>query len=253
MVFEWRDRAESFGDDAEQYDRARPGYPPELIDDLVADGVRDVVDVGCGTGIVARLVADRGCDVVGVETDARMAEVARGKGLEVEVARFEEWDAGGRVFDLLTSGQAWHWVEPERGARQAAAVLRSGARLALFWNSLQHDAEVAAAFEEIYTRLAPALLVGSVSLGTVQVSGVEDADAFRATGEFIDLETRAYDWDRRYTTATWLDELPTHSGHRVLPADVLGAILDEVGAMIDRRGGALAVGYRTAGLFGRRR
>ena len=81
--------AESFGAEAEQYDRTRPGYPPALIDDLLSGGARDVLDIGCGTGIAGRLFLARGCQVLGVEPDARMAGVAGTQGLTVEVARFE--------------------------------------------------------------------------------------------------------------------------------------------------------------------
>ena len=87
MLFEDRSRAESFGDIAEAYDRARPSYPPALFDDLLADGARTVLDVGCGTGIVAALLAARGCDVLGVEVDERMAQVARAKGIECRSRR----------------------------------------------------------------------------------------------------------------------------------------------------------------------
>lgn len=40
----------------------------------------------------------------------------------------------GRVFDVITAGMTWHWVDPERGAVQAARVLRPGGLLTLFWN-----------------------------------------------------------------------------------------------------------------------
>lgn len=248
VVFEQRDRAESFGADALRYDRARPTYPAELIDDLVAEDPDLVVDVGCGTGIVGRLLAERGCRVVGIEPDERMAAVARQGAAEVEVTRFEQWDARDRTFDLLTSGQAWHWVDPARGA---AEVLRSGARFGVFWNGLHHSAEMTTGFQEIYRRLAPNLFEDSVALGTTKSSGDYDAAAFRATGEFVDLEIHSYAWQRRYTTAQWLDELPTHS--HILPADRLDKILDAVGRLIDVHGGELAVDYRTAGTFGRRR
>ena len=127
MLFEDRSRAESFGDVARCYDRARPSYPPALFDDLLADGGRTVLDVGCGTGIVAALLAARGRDVLGVEVDERMAALARAKGIEVEVAAFEGWDDRGRRFGLLTCGQAWHWIDPQAGAHKAAdgAVARA--------------------------------------------------------------------------------------------------------------------------------
>jgi trans-aconitate methyltransferase len=109
-----RVRAGSSGRDAERYDRSRPSYPRVLVDRLMADRPRAVVDVGCGTGIAARLFAQRGATVLGVEQDPRMAEVARTHGVDVEVSGFEDWDAAGRRFDLLISAQAWHWVDPGR-------------------------------------------------------------------------------------------------------------------------------------------
>jgi SAM-dependent methyltransferase len=134
-----RTRAQSFGSDARAYDRVRPGYPPELIDDLVADGPRTALDVGCGTGKAARLLQARDVQVLGLEIDPRMAEVARGHGVPVVVTAFETWDARGQSFDLLVSGQAWHWIDPIRGTRRAAALLPPHGLLALFWNFAQLD------------------------------------------------------------------------------------------------------------------
>src|ERR1700681_1836449 len=76
------DRRLSFGDDAEQYDRARPSYPAAAVDAAI-DGanIRRVLDVGCGTGIASQLFLDRGCEVVGVEPDERMAAVAHRRGV----------------------------------------------------------------------------------------------------------------------------------------------------------------------------
>ena len=79
-----RDRrvAESFGGDAERYDRARPDYPGALVRRIIAASPgRNVLDVGCGTGIEARQFRAAGCTVLGVEPDARMADVARRRGL----------------------------------------------------------------------------------------------------------------------------------------------------------------------------
>src|SRR5215469_2345211 len=124
-----RQVAESFGADAGRYDRARPSYPAALVDRIVAASPgHDVLDVGCGTGIAARLLAAAGCRVLGVDPDDRMAAVARQAGLEVEVARFEDWNGAGREFDAVIAAQAWHWVDPVAGAANAARVLRPGGR-----------------------------------------------------------------------------------------------------------------------------
>ena len=235
-------RAGSFGEDAVAYDRARPGYPPSLVDFLVADGTPEVLDVGCGTGKLAVLLAARGCRVLGVEHDERMAEVARRHGIDVDVAAFESWDDAGRRFDLVTAAQAWHWIDPEVGPRKAAAVLRSGGRLAVIWNLMAHEPAVRIALDEAYERHAPGL-TSSVVLGLeVADEGLSGVDE---TGAFGPQSSRKDVWQQTYTTAEWLDQLPTHSDHRVMPADRRAALLGAVGAAIDNNGGQLTVTYTT--------
>ena len=75
-VHQERERADSFGAVARDYDRYRPRYPAQLIDDLVASRIETALDVGAGTGISSRQLADRGVDVLALEPDPRMAEVA---------------------------------------------------------------------------------------------------------------------------------------------------------------------------------
>src|ERR1700761_6851043 len=156
-----RQVAESFGTDAGRYDRARPSYPGALVDRIVATSPgRDVLDVGCGTGIAARLFQAAGCRVLGVDPDGRMASVARQAGLEAEVARFEDWDGGGREFDAVIAAQAWHWVDPVAGGGDAARGLGPrgrGARLAVFWTAAQLPPELAAMSAEVYRTVQPGL------------------------------------------------------------------------------------------------
>jgi SAM-dependent methyltransferase len=250
VIHQDRARAASFGAEAERYDRARPRYPDALVDDLVGRGgpgpALRVLDVGCGTGIAGEAFATRGCDVLGVEPDARMAAVARRKGLTVEEATFEEWPAAGRQYDLVVSGQAWHWVDPERGPAKAASVLVPGGRLAVFWNLGRHDDETQAALDEVYGRHAPALLKGSIALGRVFGDRSEgDMATILAVGAFGEPEVRHYERVETYTTAEWLDQLPTHSDHALLePAD-RAALLDAVGDAIEGMGGRLALTFDT--------
>jgi SAM-dependent methyltransferase len=129
-----------------------------MVDAIVAGSPGpDVLDVGCGTGIAARQFQAAGCRVLGVDVDARMADLARRSGLEVEVATFEAWDPAGRAFDAVVSGQSWHWVDPVAGATKAAQVLRPGGRLAVFWNVFQPSPDVAKAFSAVYRRVMPDL------------------------------------------------------------------------------------------------
>jgi SAM-dependent methyltransferase len=244
VIHEDRVRAGSFGDDALLYDRARPSYPAPLLDALVDRSGTDVLDVGCGTGIASRLFAKRGCSVLGVEPDDRMASVARGHGLAVECARFEEWQAHGRTFDLLISGQAWHWVDPRAGAAKAAAVLRPSGVIGLFWNQGRPAGDVAGELDRVYESAAPGLEEYSILLRPLGTDRFQAAcEGLAETGAFDGPAITTHPWSRSYTRDEWLDHLMTHSDHRTLAPVVRSRLLDSIAAVLDRAGGTFTVNY----------
>lgn len=218
-----RARAESFGAVAAAYDRYRPGYPEQLIDDLVALRPARVLDVGCGTGKAARQLAARGLQVLGVEVDAEMAAVARSHGLDVETAAFEAWDDAGRRFDLVISGQAWHWVDPNLGAPKIARVLNAGGTVALFWNYDEPDESTRAVIEAVYQRLAPELA------GAAITKHLRDerpyVDALAATRVFDRIDTQTYRWQLSLSVDDWIGRTGTHSDHLQLGNVRLGELL----------------------------
>jgi len=247
-----RQIAESFGADAERYDRTRPGYPGALVDRIVAASPGpDVLDVGCGTGIEARQFQAARCQVLGVEPDARMADFARRAGVEVEVATFEAWDAAGREFDAVVSGTAWHWVDPVAGAAKAAQVLRPGGRLAPFHHVFQAPPEVTEALAIVYRRVAPdspfnlSSQLTRSALDAYQPLFAKIAAGIREAGGFSDPEQWRFDWERSYTRDAWLDQLPTLGALTQLPPDKLAEVLEGVGAAIDAMGGSFTMSYAT--------
>jgi SAM-dependent methyltransferase len=225
--------AESFGVDADRYDRARPRYPAALITRIAAFG-REVLDVGTGTGIVARQLRDAGCRVLGVEPDPRMAEAARRHGFAVEESRFEDWEPAGRTFDTVVAGQTWHWVDPAAGSANAARALRPGGRLALFWNAYQPPPELAAAFGEVYRRAAPSLPF-SPWAATDPYATVAEKAAAGIGADFATPEVWRFAWEHEYTRAEWLDLIPTAGGHTLLPPAELAALLDGLGEVTGER------------------
>jgi SAM-dependent methyltransferase len=252
MLFEDRARAESFGAAADLYDRVRPSYPPALIDELLRGGAAAVLDVGCGTGIAAALLRARGCTVLGVEIDERMAKLARAKGLTVEVAGFELWDDAGRRFDLVCSGQAWHWVEPAAGAEKAAGALKAGGRIGVFWNLGGPPPALRERLAPIYRRLEPELGNYSMVLGNRSERDRDSASALADSGRFGDIATHRFQWRQRYDTSRWLAFLQTHSDHHTLPVGRRERLLSAVGEAIDDFGGVFDVEYETVLVSARR-
>ncbi len=233
-----RERSLSFGSDAARYDRARPSYPEALVDRLVTDGADRVLDIGCGTAKAGRLFAARGCKVLGVEPDERMAAYARQNGIEVEVAPFEEWEPRGRTFDLAISAQAWHWVDPAHGIPKAAEAVRPGGLLALFWNRMERD-ELSDAIEPIYERLDPEVWAARDTETRNYLAELQDSNAFTA------VESSSYEHERVYTRAEWLDVVGTYSDHILLPAALRDELFTAVGEAIDANGGKRRVRYTT--------
>ncbi|MDL4820617.1 class I SAM-dependent methyltransferase [Actinomadura opuntiae] len=248
-----RDVAESFGIDTERYDRTRPPYPDALIERIVEGSPgRDVLDIGCGTGIEARQFRAAGCRVLGVEPDPRMAAFARRTGVEVEVATIEEWDPAGRTFDAAVAGTAWHWVDPVAGAAKAALALRPAGRLAVFWHAFQLPAEVTEAFVAVYRRVAP-----DSPFNTQAARQATDAyrpildkatEGIEETGAFTAPEEWRFRWECTYTRDEWLDQMPTQGPLTRLPPEKVAEVLDGVGSAIDALGGSFTMPYTTIAL-----
>ncbi len=248
-----REIAESFGADADRYDRSRPSYPQALVDRIVAASPgRELLDVGCGTGIVARQFQAAGCRVLGVDADARMAGLARQRGLDVEVAKFEDWDPAGRAFDAVVCGQAWHWIDPVAGAAKAAQALRPGGLFAVFWNAMEPPPDIAEAFAAVFRRVMtefPALHCGTPGGDAYLTLCTKAADAAREAGGFGDPEQWRFEWDRPYTRAEWLDVMPTFGGLGTqLPQPKLQDLLAGIGAAVDAAGGTFTMHYATVAL-----
>jgi SAM-dependent methyltransferase len=134
------DPRERFAGAAAGYARFRPSYPAALVDWVVAEagvhrGDRGA-DVGCGTGILTRLLAERGLEVTGIDPNEDMLAEARAAGGPAEYRRAEASATGldGASVALVTVAQAFHWFEADVALAEFHRVLRSGGQVAAIWN-----------------------------------------------------------------------------------------------------------------------
>jgi SAM-dependent methyltransferase len=248
-----RKLAESFGSDADRYDRARPRYPRELAT-IVLNGLPGsrVIDVGIGTGLSALPFRESGASVFGIEPDSRMAEVARSRGFDVAVSKFEDWNPAGRTFDAVIAGQTWHWIDPAEGAAKAATLLAPTGRLAAFWNIGDPDPDVASAFAEVYRALDTGLPFtpwARPALESYERILATSEDGIRGSHAFSEPARVRIDWRATVSRSHWLDQVPTHGGHNRIPAERLAQLLDRLGRVVDDHGRSFVMNYATVAVI----
>jgi ubiquinone/menaquinone biosynthesis C-methylase UbiE len=135
-----RDYGKVFDEIAAEYDRNRPMYPDELVDQacqVAGIGAGDrVLEIGCGSGQLTRSLLARGLHVTALEPGQNLMALARqnleGAGaVEFMNARFEDASCPREHFRAVFSASALHWVDPEVSWRKIADVLAPGGTLAL--------------------------------------------------------------------------------------------------------------------------
>ncbi|MFL6025601.1 MAG: class I SAM-dependent methyltransferase [Friedmanniella sp.] len=247
------DLRQIFDEDAELYDRVRPGYPDAVFDDLLelaaAGAGPRVLEIGPGTGQATVLLAGRGCQVLAVELGASLAATLRRKvndlPVQVIAGAFEDSELPTGAFDLVASFTAWHWLTPEVRARKAHAVLRPGGSLAtvttthVLGGSEQFFAEAQSCYERWDDDTPPGLRLESSEEIAAPTDEVDRSPLFEPAAR------RVYHQDIAYSTSGYLDLLNSYSGHRAMPPDRRAGLLTCLGNLIDSRyQGSITKRYR---------
>lgn len=189
-----QDSRERFSGRADDYVRARPGYPQLLVDHLASAGAlfpgATVVDIGSGTGISSELFLAAGYPVVGVEPNAAMRAAA-----ESALTRYPRFQSVAGTaeatglppasIDLAVAAQAFHWFDGARARTEIERILRPAGWVALIWNARRSNGTP---FLEDYEALLQEFGTDYAQVGHRGVSGERLAGFFRAPNE-----TRCYD------------------------------------------------------------
>lgn len=210
-----------FGATADDYARHRAGFPASLFECLAALGIgepgRSVLDLGIGTGSLARGFARRGCRVTGLDPAAPLLEKARGLDAAAEARRLLR--PGGSVviahFDWL----------PLRG-------------------------NLVAATEALIERHNPAWsLGGGMGLYPAWLRGLGEAG-------FEDIASFSYDVAVPYTPEAWRGRIRASAGVAAsLPPESVARFDADLAALLDERfpGDGWTVPHRVFAVTARRR
>jgi ubiquinone/menaquinone biosynthesis C-methylase UbiE len=139
---------EAFADLADDYAKYRPGYPVEVLDELVRScGLKKdwvIADVGSGPGNLTRVFLEAGYQVIGVEPNREMREA--GERLLGVYPNFRSMDGTAENIpldsssvDLIAVAHALHWFDIERTRTEFLRILRPGGWVAVMWNERPTD------------------------------------------------------------------------------------------------------------------
>jgi SAM-dependent methyltransferase len=233
-------RKESFNAVAERYDRSRPGYPDELVKDLVQlaelrPGSR-VLEIGCGTGQLTVPLAGTGSSIVAVELGDRLAQLARHnlagfKRVSVVNSAFEDWALPDEPFDCVVSATAFHWLDAGVRLVKSAQALRAGDAIAII--TTHHIAGGTSGFDDAcqpcYTRWTGA----DPDFRLPTADDVESDEELQRSDLFDRVARRRYVRELPYPTQRLADLLGTFSPHLALSPEARTGLIDCLSNLVD--------------------
>ncbi|MGB7485736.1 MAG: class I SAM-dependent methyltransferase [Phormidesmis sp.] len=231
---------------AQAYRWARPTYPDELVDKVVAKADlktgSSILEIGCGPGIATQAFAARGLKMQCVEPSPAACELARQVAgnftgsVTVTNSTFEAFDLNDRTFDAVLAATSFHWVSPAVACRKSAAALSPGGSLILLWATPpQLNPDLCEALQPIYEKyqLADKIQYHSRQQAYYQANFDEfaqmigDSEWFARTA--VELETH----QSQYSIEKYVALLSTLSDYIALPDDTRKSLLDDLAERLE--------------------
>jgi ubiquinone/menaquinone biosynthesis C-methylase UbiE len=205
-----------FGKAAGDYAKHRAGFPDAFFDRLVTMGTaRDgmkALDLGTGTGTIARGLAIRGLEVTGLDKSTALMEQAKLLDAEAGVAvRYVERTAeatgfGDHTLNLVTAGQCWHWFKRDEAAKEARRILRPGGHMVIgHFDWVVLPGNVADVTENLIRTYNDAWKLGGRWRYYPWIGDLEDAG-------FQGLESFSFDEDTPYSHEAWRGRIRASAG-----------------------------------------
>ena len=155
---------EKFTGKADVYNKFRPTYPSEFIDYLYSEVGFNVdskiADIGAGTGILSKLLLLRNSNVICVEPNIDMLNVAKRDLIEFPNCSFvkapaEDTSLDENSIDFITVAQAFHWFDHDKFKIECRRILKSEGKLVLIWNTWSKSDELVVEIGKVNQQLCP--------------------------------------------------------------------------------------------------
>ena len=256
---------------AEIYDRSRRRYPPRALDIAVGRWLssaqtRMAVDVGSGTGIFTRLLAERlgpTAQVIGVEPNDHMrAQAALSAGSFPNLAFVpgcaEDLPIPSGSSALVTAATAAHWFDRSKFYAEALRVLSAGGTIAVVQNKRRYwDSVFFEEFEYFQERNIPGYMRGKHSNYSGQYSSVDFLTEIRKDEMLENVEKQSIEWSEAIHSDVFR-EFCFSMGHMKKAIEINGlasisAQLDQLIASHVDESGMLEAPYVTEVTLGTRR
>lgn len=230
----------TFGENAEDYDRFRPRYCPELFQEIFQYAnlkpKASAVEIGPGTGQATQVFLQAGCKVRAVELSPKMAAYLREKfagqaQLTVSCCSFEDFQAGNSSMDVVYSATAFHWVPEEIGYPKILQMLKPGGTLALFWNHPAVSQENCTLYEEIQAAYGRHRLTGKPPKKYEEVAQTIARYGFR------DVQTKLFHSSRTFSAEDYIRLLNTYSDHQTMEPNAKATLEQDIRQAILAAGG----------------
>lgn len=238
----------AFEEVAHLFDEIRPGYPDELIQEVLDlsgipfDG--RILEIGCGPGNSTLPYAQRGYRITAVELGKQLSSLAAqnlGQFPEVTIinSSFEDWPLEEKAFDLAISAEAMHWIPPDIGYPKVAAALKDKGSAAFYWNvATNPQTDVSRAVNKVFYELAPEQKKSEDGVKADWLTDIINNN-FKQSGCFGEVEVRSYPWSKEYTTEQFIKLYRTSSIYRDLDDSTKDRLFTGIADVIERFGGKI--------------
>lgn len=201
----------------EHYDKERPGYPISAVHEIASRSLslcrcsRRIVDVGCGTGLFTRMLADAldgSFEVLGLEPSSTMIDRAieatrTGRPIRFIQSPAEQLPFGDRTVGVITAAGAAQLFDRTLFYTEAHRVLVNTGLIAILQNKRRHETGLFQSFEQFLEQFVPDYRTGTYADARGGHSLANFDAELASDNRFSKVMVQRWDWPRTFTTQSF--------------------------------------------------